>query len=59
VKGKPWVVDRIQFKEDYTGYLDRRRNHIYIYDLETEKLTQVTSGDYDDSNGVWLGTLSM
>ena len=44
-KGKPWVVDRIQFKEDYTGYLDRRRNHIYVYDLETENLKQITSGD--------------
>ena len=58
-KGKPWVIDRLQFKEDYTGYLDHRRNHIYVYDLESKKLVQVTSGDYDDSNGVWLGALSM
>ncbi len=53
VKGKPWVIDRIQFKEDYTGYLDHRRDHIYVYDIESKKLTQVTSGDYDDSSPAW------
>jgi dipeptidyl aminopeptidase/acylaminoacyl peptidase len=53
IKGKPWVIDRIQFKEDYTGYLDRRRDHIYVYDIESKKLTQVTSGDYDDSSPAW------
>jgi len=53
IKGKPWVIDRIQFKEDYTGYLDRRRDHIYVYDIESQQLTQVTSGDYDDSSPAW------
>jgi len=53
IKGKPWVIDRIQFKEDYTGYLDRRRDHIYVYDIESNELTQVTSGDYDDSSPAW------
>ena len=52
-KGKPWVVDRLQFKEDYTGYLDHRRNHVFVYDIESKKLTQVTSGDYDDSSPAW------
>ena len=47
------MIDRLQFKEDYTGYLDHRRNHIYVYDLESKKLTQVTSGDYDDSSPAW------
>ena len=53
IKGKPWVIDRIQFKEDYTGYLDRRRDHICVYDIESKKLSQVTSGDYDDSSPAW------
>jgi dipeptidyl aminopeptidase/acylaminoacyl peptidase len=53
IKGKPWVIDRIQFKEDYTGYLDRRRDHIYVYDVESKRVTQVTSGDYDDSSPAW------
>ena len=25
---KPWVIDRLQFKEDEVGYLDRRRTHL-------------------------------
>jgi dipeptidyl aminopeptidase/acylaminoacyl peptidase len=50
---KPWVIDRLQFKVDEIGYLDRRRNHLYIFDLAAKSLTQVTSGDYDDSQAVW------
>ena len=52
-KGKPWVIDRLQFKADYTGYLDHRRNHVFVYDVASKKLTQVTSGDYDDSSPAW------
>ncbi len=43
---KPWVIDRLQFKEDVRGYLDRRRTHIYIFYLATKSLTQITGGDY-------------
>ena len=52
---KPWVIDRLEFKADRgDGYLtDRRRKHIYIYDIAKEKLTQITSGDYDDSDPCW------
>src|SRR5207248_3011629 len=50
---KPWVIDRLQFKEDQTGYLDRRRTHLYVFNLEARSLLQVTSGDYDDSQPAW------
>jgi len=50
---RPWVIDRLQFKRDYTGYLDRRRTHLYVYDLASRALTQISSGDYDDSEGIW------
>jgi len=52
---KPWVIDRLEFKADRgDGYItDRRHNHIYIYDIAKDKLTQITSGDYDDSSPVW------
>jgi len=33
---KPWVIDRLQFKHDEVGYLDRRRAHVYILDLATK-----------------------
>ena len=50
---KPWVIDRLQFKQDEIGYLDRRRTHLYVFDLASTALTQVTSGDYDDSEPAW------
>src|SRR3984893_13042714 len=50
---KPWVVDRLQFKTDEVGYLDRRRAHLYVLDLATKNLTQITSGDYDDARPAW------
>jgi len=52
-KQKPWVIDRLQFKEDEIGYLDRHRTHLYTFDLATKALTQVTSGDFDDSEPAW------
>jgi len=50
---KPWVIDRLQFKMDEIGYLDRRRTHVYAFDLAAKTLTQVTSGDFDDSEPAW------
>jgi dipeptidyl aminopeptidase/acylaminoacyl peptidase len=49
----PWVITRRQFKLDYVGYLDSRRTHLYVLDLATKKMTQITSGDYDDSEPAW------
>ncbi|MCH8059354.1 MAG: S9 family peptidase, partial [Proteobacteria bacterium] len=50
---RPYVVDRLQFKEDYVGYLDRHRSHIHIVDVSSGDTRQVTSGDYDDSEPAW------
>lgn len=50
---RPWVVDRLQFKRDYSGYLDRRRIHLYRFDITGKKLTQLTSGDWDDGSPAW------
>jgi len=49
----PSVIDRLQFKRDYQGYLDHRRTHLYVFDVASRKLTQVTSGDYDDQQPTW------
>jgi len=51
-KAKPWVIDRLQFKRDYVGYLDRRRTHIFLFDGENDPV-QITSGDYDDRDPQW------
>jgi dipeptidyl aminopeptidase/acylaminoacyl peptidase len=50
---KPWIIDRLQFKQDTVGYLDRRRTHLYVFELAGKRLTQITSGDYDDSEPAW------
>jgi dipeptidyl aminopeptidase/acylaminoacyl peptidase len=55
-KGKtprPIVVDRYQFKSDEVGYLDRRRMHLYVFDIAAKKIVQVTSGDFDDEEPAW------
>jgi len=49
----PWVIDRLQFKQDYVGYLDRRRTHLYTFDLGSKELKQVTFGDWDDRGPAW------
>jgi len=35
------------------GYLDRRRTHFYVIDVASKKLTQITSGDFDDEDPAW------
>lgn len=50
---RPHVIDRYRFKTDMVGYLDRRRTHLYILDIATKALTQVTSGDFDDDQPAW------
>ncbi|MEJ2678382.1 MAG: S9 family peptidase, partial [Gemmatimonadota bacterium] len=49
----PYVIDRLQFKQDYIGYLDHRRDHLYVFDLDGHTLRQLTFGDYDDSAPAW------
>jgi dipeptidyl aminopeptidase/acylaminoacyl peptidase len=49
----PWVVTRRQFKRDYVGYLDSRRDHLYVLDLTSEEIRQITSGDFDDAEPAW------
>ncbi len=50
---RPWVIDRLYFKEDTVGYLERRRTHLWVFDVASKSLKQVTSGDYDDSDPAW------
>ncbi|MFT5941417.1 MAG: dipeptidyl aminopeptidase/acylaminoacyl peptidase [Sediminicola sp.] len=52
-KPKPYVVDRLQFKQDYQGYLDRYRTHLYTMILGDSIPRQLTSGDFDDEDPVW------
>jgi dipeptidyl aminopeptidase/acylaminoacyl peptidase len=49
----PWVIDQLIFKQDYVGYLNRQRTHLYVHDLETETTIQITDRDYDDYDATW------
>ncbi len=51
---EPWVMDRVQFKRDGRGYLtDRRPTQLHVFDLETETLTQITSGPWAATDPAW------
>jgi dipeptidyl aminopeptidase/acylaminoacyl peptidase len=50
---KPIVIDRYYFKEDVTGYLRKKRTHLFLFDLGTRTLTQLTSGDYSELGPSW------
>lgn len=58
-KPLPYIVDRLQFKQDYKGYLDRFRTHLYVLNVHTsdentkKNPTQITSGDFDESEPAW------
>jgi dipeptidyl aminopeptidase/acylaminoacyl peptidase len=49
----PFVIDRYRFKTDTVGYLDRRRTHLYVFDVATRAVVQITSGDFDDEQPAW------
>jgi dipeptidyl aminopeptidase/acylaminoacyl peptidase len=49
----PYVIDRLQFKEDTIGYLDNRRTHLYVFNIEKKSVTQITSGNFDDEQPTW------
>jgi dipeptidyl aminopeptidase/acylaminoacyl peptidase len=50
---KPIELDRWDFKRDYAGYLNRRRDHLYLFDLASRKPEQLTRGDFDDASPSW------
>ncbi len=50
---KPIVLDRYHFKQDIEGYLNNKHNHIYLFEISTEKLEPVTSGNFDEENIAW------
>jgi dipeptidyl aminopeptidase/acylaminoacyl peptidase len=49
----PIVVNRFQFKEDETEYLDSRRDHLYLFDLASRKAGILTPGEYSEAWPSW------
>ena len=50
---KPIVIDRFQFKEDETGYLDRRQDHLYLFDLARRRAEVLTPGRFSEQWPAW------
>ena len=50
---RPYVIDRLQFKQDYVGYLNRLRTHIHVYTPGDSSAVQLTQGDFDHSGATW------
>ncbi len=49
----PYVIDRLQFKQDGVPYLDRSRTHIYVVEGRNAAPLQLTFGDFDDAQAAW------
>ncbi|MEO8636934.1 MAG: S9 family peptidase [Gemmatimonadales bacterium] len=50
---KPIVIDRYYFKEDYTGYVRRKRQHLYLFSLVERVVVPLTPGHTDEVNPAW------
>jgi len=50
---KPIVIDRFQFKRDIDGYLGRKRQRLFLYDLATRTARRLTTGDFDEALPAW------
>ncbi len=53
-KPKPIVITRTQFKEDVSGFLTSRRQHLYIFQIASREAVLLTPGDHDE----WLPAFS-
>lgn len=61
---KPYEIDRYHFKADYEGYLDNRKTHLYVFDIQKKTLDTLTKGSYNETeatvsdNGEWIAYIS-
>ena len=49
----PIVVDRYHFKQDIEGYVNNLNTHLYILDIASKSITQITSGKFDEGSPSW------
>ncbi|MGV8813600.1 MAG: S9 family peptidase [Gelidibacter sp.] len=49
----PIVVDRYHFKQDVSGYVLNHNTHLYLLDIASEKVEQLTTGNFDETSPAW------
>ncbi|HVX25652.1 MAG TPA: S9 family peptidase [Parafilimonas sp.] len=49
----PYVITRYHFKQDIEGYLDNRKTHLYLLDVDTHDIDTLTSGNYNETQPAW------
>jgi dipeptidyl aminopeptidase/acylaminoacyl peptidase len=47
------TMDRTQYKLDGAGFIGDRRRHLFLIDVATRTVEQLTDGDYHDDNASW------
>jgi len=52
-KPHPIVIDRLQFKRDDSGYLRAERTHLFLLDVRTAAITQLTDGAFNELQPAW------
>jgi dipeptidyl aminopeptidase/acylaminoacyl peptidase len=52
--GDPIIEDRIHFRRDGQGWTPRGSQHLFVVDATGGAPVQITSGDWDHSNGTWM-----
>ncbi|RJR08916.1 S9 family peptidase, partial [Candidatus Parcubacteria bacterium] len=50
---EPMVVEKLRYKSDAKGFLDKKNDHLAVLDLETKEITLLTHGDRDYGSPVW------
>lgn len=49
----PIVIDRYRFKSDADGYMTRLYSHLSLFDMESQKVETLTSGQYEETSPAW------
>ncbi len=54
VPPKPIVLDRYHFKQDIEGYLTDKRDHLFLFEVATGKLTKLTNDNaHEEHEAEW------
>ncbi|WP_078381509.1 S9 family peptidase [Sutcliffiella halmapala] len=52
-KPEPLVVEKLRYKSDAKGFLDKKNDHLAVLELESKSLTLLTHGDRDYGSPAW------